>query len=148
MNGVPLDESDLARVVAPFGSSRTLPAAAYTSMEVFDIEVAELFSRTWLCIGRADELVAPGQVRAIEVFGEGVLLTRDGGGVLSAFSNVCRHRGHELVPVGKPMDAPLIRCPYHAWSYRLDGELRAAPTLTRSPQFDPADFRRHTWAEG
>ncbi len=58
-------------------------------------------------------------------------------GVVHGFSNVCRHRGHPLVEVGEPIDARLIRCPYHAWSYRFDGTLRSAPSLTQSPDFDP-----------
>lgn len=70
---VPLDDRALARVVAPFGESRTLPAGAYTSPEVFDWEQSELFASTWVCLGRLDELVAPGQVRGVEVAGEGMM---------------------------------------------------------------------------
>jgi Rieske 2Fe-2S family protein len=135
----PLDPADLAPVLAPFGESRTLPAAAYTSEEVFAWELRELFASTWVCVGRVDELLAPGQVRAVHVAAEGVLLARDSEGTVRAFSNVCRHRGHELAPIGDLLDARLIRCPYHSWSYRLDGTLRAAPTFIGTPGFDPSD---------
>jgi Rieske 2Fe-2S family protein len=85
-------------------------------------------------------LVGRGQVRAVEVSGEEVLLVRDGEGVLTAFSNVCRHRGHELAPIGDAIDARLIRCPYHSWSYRFNGDLRAAPTFTQTPGFEMGDY--------
>jgi phenylpropionate dioxygenase-like ring-hydroxylating dioxygenase large terminal subunit len=140
MNVAPLDHAELARVVAPFGENRTLPAAAYVSQEVFEWEMGNFFGATWVCVGRSDELVAPGQIRAIDVAGESVLLARDADGTLTAFSNVCRHRGHELAPVGDAIDARLIRCPYHSWSYRFNGDLRAAPTFTQTPGFDMSEF--------
>lgn len=136
----PLPRQDLEKVLAPFGESRALPADAYTSVEVFDWEMEAIFGRAWMCLGRADELVGPGQLRAVEVAGQGVLLARDLEGSLTAFSNVCRHRGHELAPVGDAIDAHLIRCPYHSWSYRFDGELRAAPTFTQTQGFDMSDY--------
>jgi Rieske 2Fe-2S family protein len=140
MSQAPLDTTSLEKVVAPFGENRTLTADAYTSREVFDWEMEDLFRSTWVCVGRGDELVGPGQIRAIEVAGEGVLLARDRDGALTAFSNVCRHRGHELAPVGEAIDARLIRCPYHSWSYRFNGDLRAAPTFTQTPNFDMSEF--------
>jgi glycine betaine catabolism A len=140
VNPAPLDKGDLDPVVAPFGESRTLPADAYTSQEVYRWEMEHLFGATWVCLGRGDELVSPGQIRAVDVAGEGVLLARDQAGLLAAFSNVCRHRGHELAPIGDAIDVRLIRCPYHSWSYRLNGELRAAPTFSQTPGFDMSEF--------
>lgn len=141
MSQAPLNTHDLEKVVAPFGQNRTFTADAYLSKDVFDWEMENLFRSTWMCVGRGDELVAPGQIRAIDVAGEGVLLARDrDNGTLTAFSNVCRHRGHELAPVGEAIDARLIRCPYHAWSYRFNGDLRAAPTFTQTPNFDMSEF--------
>ena len=128
------------RVVDPFGQSRTLPAAAYIDEEILAWEKENIFRATWVCVGRLDELVGPGQIRAIEVAGESVLLARDPDGTASAFSNVCRHRGHELAPIGNAIDARSIRCPYHAWSYRFDGSLRAAPTFAQTPGFDMSEF--------
>jgi Rieske 2Fe-2S family protein len=72
-----------------------------------------------------------------------VLLARDSEGVVRGFANVCRHRGHPLVPVGEAIDVRLIRCPYHSWSYRLDGSLRAAPTLTQTTDFDFSEWPLH-----
>jgi Rieske 2Fe-2S family protein len=75
----------------------------------------------------------------VAVGAQTVLLVRDGG-TLRAFSNVCRHRGHELVPVGEAVEARLIRCPYHAWTYRPDGTLKTAPTFTGASGFDEGDY--------
>jgi len=136
----PLDQTSLQKVIAPFGQNRTFPADAYLSQDVFEWEMENLFRSSWVCVGRGDELVGPGQIRAVDVSGEGVLLARDREGALTAFSNVCRHRGHELAPVGDAIDARLIRCPYHAWSYRFNGALRAAPTFTQTPGFDMSEF--------
>lgn len=127
-------------MLADFGENLTLPADAYVDEAVFEWELDHVFRGGWVCVGRATDLVAPGQIRAVEVGGEGVLLARDAEGALTAFSNVCRHRGHELAPVGDPIDARSIRCPYHSWSYRFDGLLRAAPTLTQSPGFQMTDY--------
>lgn len=136
----PLDQRRVDDLLRPFGASRSLPAAAYTSAELFAWERAEIFAGTWVCIGRTDDLLGPGQVRGVELGGESVLLTRDPGGTVRAFSNVCRHRGHTLVETGAAIDARLVRCPYHSWSYRLDGSLRSAPTMTQSRDFDAADW--------
>ena len=140
MTKAPIDQDALADVLAPFGKSRTLPAWAYHSEELFEWEQEELFGRHWVCLGRTDDLVAPGQLRAIEQGNQSVLLTRDREGVVRAFSNVCRHRGHQLVEVGEAIDARLIRCPYHSWSYRFDGALRAAPTFAQLPDFDRTEW--------
>ena len=140
MSAAPLDTVEIKQVVAPFGQNRTLPADAYVSEEVYAWEMDNIFRSTWVCVGRSDELVGPGQIRAVEVSGEGVLLARDREGALTAFSNVCRHRGHELAPVGDAIDARLIRCPYHSWSYRFNGELRAAPTFTQTPGFEMSEY--------
>jgi glycine betaine catabolism A len=136
----PFAQAALADVLAPFGKSRTLPARAYHAEELFEWEQEELFNRHWVCLGRTEDLLAPGQLRAIDQGNESVLLTRDREGVVRAFSNVCRHRGHPLLEVGEAVDARLIRCPYHSWSYRFDGGLRAAPTLTQSPDFDVTEW--------
>ncbi|HEX6146370.1 MAG TPA: aromatic ring-hydroxylating dioxygenase subunit alpha [Acidimicrobiia bacterium] len=140
MRPAPLDQDQITRVLDVFGSSLTLPADAYLSADVLAWEREHLWQETWNCVGRLDELVGPGQLRAIEVGGEGVLLSRDPGGELRAFSNVCRHRGHELAPIGDAFDARQIRCPYHSWAYRFDGSLRTAPKFTRSDNLDMADY--------
>ncbi|CAN5200713.1 aromatic ring-hydroxylating dioxygenase subunit alpha [soil metagenome] len=140
----PIEQLAVADVLVPFGESRTLPGEAYHSPDVFEWEQEHIFNRHWVCLGRTDDLLAPGQVRAVEHGGEEILIARDRDGTVRAFANVCRHRGHPLVAVGDAIDVRLIRCPYHSWSYRLDGSLRAAPTLTQSAGFDPAEWPLHS----
>ncbi|HEY1622812.1 MAG TPA: aromatic ring-hydroxylating dioxygenase subunit alpha [Streptosporangiaceae bacterium] len=121
----PVDASELAEALLPFGESRMLPRAAYTEEAVFDWERRHFFSE-FMCLGLSAELPSPGDQRA-EPAGEGsVLLVRGDDGVLHAFANTCRHRGHELLPCGGQATQKSIICPYHAWTYGLDGTLRGA----------------------
>jgi len=132
----PLDRADLEPVVAPIGFSRTLPAGAYVSEEVLAWERRHFFEGSWVCVGRSNEISGPGEQLALDIGSEGILLVRDGSGALRAFSNVCRHRGHELLQVGESARARVIRCPYHAWVYDLDGTLKGAPNLRDVPGFE------------
>ena len=146
----PLDLDAIEAVAAEFGNSRTLPADAYRSADVFAWERETIFESGWVCVGRTDDLALPGQLRAIDHGGESVLLARDQDGTLRAFSNVCRHRGHILVEPGDAIDARQIRCPYHSWAYRFDGELRTAPLLTQTDDFEASQWglvsiRAGTW---
>ncbi len=130
----PLDPAQLELSLAPFGSSRMLPRDAYRSADVLAWERAHLFEG-WMCLGRSAE-IKPGGMRAESVGEYGVLITRDKEGVLRAFENACRHRGHELLPCGGSADARAIVCPYHAWSYRHDGSLIGAPHFKEVESFD------------
>jgi glycine betaine catabolism A len=122
----PLDQAALADSLRPFGQSRMLPRAAYTDPAVFEWEQQNFFGGGWLCVGRSDQVAKPGDQRAERAGTGSVLLTRDDDGVLHAFANTCRHRGHELLPCGGSASQGVIVCPYHAWTYALNGELRAA----------------------
>jgi Rieske 2Fe-2S family protein len=128
MTAAPLDASAVAAALRPHGSSVMLPAAAYTADDVYAWERRHLFAGTWTCLGRVAELLADGTHRAVEVGDVGVLLTAEDGRI-RAYANVCRHRGHELLPVGGESTHRAVVCPYHGWSYRLDGSLRAAPGM-------------------
>jgi len=135
---------------------RTLPRAAYLDPEIFGLERERIFTREWVCVGRAESVAAPGEYVVLEVAGESVLLVRGHDAVLRAFYNVCRHRGCELVLTGA--DAPAvpesagssgtfatgIRCPYHSWTYSLDGSLRSAPFLEEGEGFTRADLPLHS----
>src|SRR5262245_18064914 len=83
------------RVLLPFGESRMLPQEAYVAPEVLDWERRHFFEGGWVCAGRADDLVRPGDQRAVRVGNSGILLVRDDAGALRGFYNVCRHRAHE-----------------------------------------------------
>jgi Rieske 2Fe-2S family protein len=130
----PVDQAALAASLAPFGQSRMLPRTAYVDPAVFAWEQRHFF-RGWMCVGRSDQIPQPGGQRA-EAVGEGsVLLVRDEEGVLRAFANTCRHRGHELLPCGAAAEQKVIICPYHSWTYALDGSLRAAAGFKNRPGF-------------
>jgi glycine betaine catabolism A len=147
----PLDPDQVTRSLAPFGSSRMLPRAAYLDAAVLAWEREHLFGG-WQCVGRSIDVAAGGM--SAQSLGEyGVLLTRDRDGVLRGFENACRHRGHELLPCGGSAQAKAIICPYHAWTYRFDGSLIGAPGHRDAPAFDksalglkPVEVREwHGW---
>ena len=133
----PFDAQQLAGALLPAGQGTLLPRAAYVDPAVLAWEKGNFFSG-WVCVGRADDLVEAGSQRAVAVGNAGVLLVRADDGVLRAFDNTCRHRGHELLPCGSATQKQGIVCPYHAWSYRLDGSLLGAPGFRHVPGFDPS----------
>ena len=112
----------------------TLPRASYLDATEFQREYAAIFESGWVCVGRSDTLTESGDYLAIRLQDQSLLVIKSNDGDLGAFYNVCRHRGTELVPLKDP--GPIsgqfsrsIVCPYHAWSYHLDGRLRGTPHL-------------------
>jgi glycine betaine catabolism A len=106
----------------------TLPGTYYTSPVMYELETEQIFARSWMCVGRADSVSRPGQLITAEVAGESVLVTRDRHGKLHGMLNVCRHRGTRLC-LTPAEDVSSIRCPYHGWTYGLDGRLLGAPNM-------------------
>ena len=135
----PVPADDLAAALAPFGTSRMLPRAAYVDPAVFEWEQRNIFSG-WHCVGHAADLDGVGAQRAVGSGANGILLVRGEDGVVRAFANVCRHRGHELMACGAATKRRGIVCPYHSWSFKLTGELRNAPGFDNGDGFDPAQF--------
>jgi phenylpropionate dioxygenase-like ring-hydroxylating dioxygenase large terminal subunit len=133
---------DIGPVQRSFEQAWHAPAGIYSSPEHFKEEQEKIFLSEWLMVGREEELLNPGDYKAIRIFNEPVLLTRDKDGVLGAFANVCRHRGVE-VAFGTG-NAKLFTCPYHGWTYRLDGTLLGAPTASRNAGFDRGNCRLPT----
>jgi len=134
----------------------TLPSSWYLQQEIFELEREHLFFNEWICVGREEELAGPGDHRVLDVYGESVLLLRNSEGSLRAFYNVCLHRGAQLCPVGEQQDSddrvPLrggvvggrrIVCPYHAWTYDLDGQLQRAPHMSEDMGFKVEDVHLH-----
>ena len=118
-----------------------LPRVAYVDVSVFEWEQHHFFERGWVTVGRAEDLRPPGSQRAVTVGKSGVLLVRGRDDCLRAFANVCRHRGHELLPCGgEAQTRQLVICPYHSWSYRLDGTLRQAPGFDGTADFDQENW--------
>jgi choline monooxygenase len=132
----------------PLLEASGLPAECYTGDAFFRAEIAHIHRRNWLFAGRDEEFAAPGDWRAIETVGGPVIVLRDRGGALRAFANCCRHRGSLLLEGSG--NARAISCPYHGWSYRLDGSLITAPDMERTIGFDKAAhglaaIRLETW---
>jgi len=132
----PMDPAAIAKSLRPFGESVMLPPAAYTDPAVFEWEQRYFFADGWMCVGHSDQVARPGDQRAEPAGTGSVLLTRDDDGVLRAFANTCRHRGHELLPCGASASRNAIICPYHCWTYTLNGKLSGAAGFKGQPGFD------------
>jgi glycine betaine catabolism A len=131
--------------VSTYGQ-RTLPQAMYTSEEHFAREWDLVLGRSWLLVMREAEVAKPGDFKVVDLHGESILVVRGQDGTLRAFFNLCRHRGTRLCdkPAGKL--GALIQCPYHAWTYGLDGRLVGVPDAKEIEGFDKADFPLHPCA--
>jgi Rieske 2Fe-2S family protein len=135
----PFDPADLEPSLRPFGQSRMLPRDAYVSPRVFAFEQERFFAGSWTCVGREGDLEGTGAQRAVKVGRAGVLLARGTDGKVRAFANTCRHRGHELLGIGEATSRRTVLCPYHAWTYDLDGTLRVAPGFREHTDFRPGE---------
>jgi choline monooxygenase len=110
----------------------TLPYGWYTDPEILQEERERIFRPSWQYVGHTGQLAQPGYF-ASEAAGTPIVVARDRDGVLRGFVNVCRHRGH-IVADGE-QSRETLQCPYHAWTYGLDGRLRAAPRSEEEPDF-------------
>ena len=128
----------LGDVSSDISVSSTLPPACYSGTDVLAAELSGLLRRSWLGVARADELKAPGDYRVLELAGTSTILVRDDEGRLRAYANVCRHRGTRLLDGAG--NAAHIRCPFHGWTYGLDGSLRGATRMGATRGFRHADM--------
>ena len=123
----------IANVSVPFAQARAMPPGVYTSQAFLAHEVADVFAKEWVSVGRASSLAKPGDYLTYELAGQPILVIRDGDNKLRAMSNVCLHRMSTLLE-GTGNKRQIV-CPYHAWTYGLDGTLRAAPAMTLNESF-------------
>ncbi|MBA3415521.1 MAG: aromatic ring-hydroxylating dioxygenase subunit alpha [Chloroflexia bacterium] len=123
---------------AALAAGQTLPAGWYTDPAIFRREQAAIFRRSWQYAGHAARLAAAGDYFTVDLGAVPVVVLSDRAGTLRAFVNVCRHRGHQVAHGHG--NARALQCPYHAWTYGLDGSLRAAPRADREPGFDPCGY--------
>jgi Rieske 2Fe-2S family protein len=119
--------------------TRTLPGRFYYDPAIWQLEQERIFSRLWVCVGRADQFPAAGHYQTMSVGNESVLMVRGEDGGLRAFLNVCRHRGARLCSAHHGQ-ARALQCRYHAWTYGLDGRLLRAPGLQDTGDFDRGAF--------
>lgn len=126
----------------PSGLSKpafTLPARYYTSPEIFQAEMDRFYFGSWICAGRDERIPKPGDYFLRNFAGESMIVTRDSAGAIRAFFNVCRHRGTRMCTAPEGTFAGRIACPYHGWTYALDGSLLGAPHMEQ-PGFFRADY--------
>ena len=124
--------------MASTAAGHTIPFDWYADPDVLRLERERIFRRTWQYAGRSDQVAEPGSFFTCDAGGIPIVVVRGDEEVLRAFLNVCRHRG-SLVCEGEGRRETL-QCPYHAWTYGLDGSLRAAPRADREPGFDRAEL--------
>ena len=120
----------------------TLPASAYRDPAMFERERRDIFAREWLLYGRSDQLLSPGDFLSATIIGYPVIVVRQADGSLRGFHNVCRHRAAMLTQdTSGSMPGGMIRCPYHSWTYQLDGCLNRAPGFGAAKgEVEPADL--------
>ncbi len=123
--------------------ARTLPGRYYNAPEVLAEEQERIFRRRWICVGRASALAAPGDYMLAQIAGESIIVLRDQSGERRAFYNVCRHRGTRLCEAERGRLSETIQCPYHAWTYALDGRLIGAPHMHEVEGFDKKAYPLH-----
>jgi Rieske 2Fe-2S family protein len=118
-----------------------LPTEYYVSEEIFKTEMRKVFSRQWLYAGQLSQLQKPGDYYVRDVGPESLIIARDMEGRLRAFFNVCRHRGSRICKDNTAGNAKIFVCPYHSWTFGIDGRLKAAPGARDGREFNFADWR-------
>jgi choline monooxygenase len=122
---------------AALQDAHTIPALWYTDARIAQLELQNVFSRAWQAVGRTEQVEKPGQYVTASVAGEPVVAVRGSDGKLRAFYNVCRH--HAMTVMNQPCgQAQQLRCPYHGWTYNLEGELRGMTEFEGVCNFDRA----------
>lgn len=143
-----LSAAGVAGARRAFEEAATLPADAFTSVDVYEREVEQVLVREWLCVGRVDQVANPGDYFTLDLLGDALVVVRDLGGTVRVLSRICRHRGAELVQGAGNRRS--FQCPYHAWTFHLDGRLSGAPYMDGAKGFDKAscrlpEIRMETW---
>jgi phenylpropionate dioxygenase-like ring-hydroxylating dioxygenase large terminal subunit len=137
--------SVLARYLEDDAPSISLPARAYASPKLYELERDQIFGRSWVLVAHHSQLARPGDYVALTVAGEPVLVARDQNGALHGMSPICRHRMMPVVQPGAGRTESFI-CPYHLWRYGLDGHLTGATYMRGNKAFDPTDCRLPAFA--
>lgn len=133
--------ADVDHCTDPVATARLLPPEVYTGEEFWEFEKEAVFGREWLCIGHVNEIPEPGDQLPLTILDEPIVMLRDLGGDVRVMSAVCQHRGQPLfgglAGEGRDLAAPclsgrVMKCPYHNWTFDLDGRLAAAPSMTET----------------
>jgi Rieske 2Fe-2S family protein len=124
----------------PIAGAHTLPQEFFTSPELFAQEFDRIFARRWICIGRESKIAKNGDYFLHTIGKESIIVLRDQSGEVRAHYNTCRHRGARMCEAASGTFSETIQCPYHAWTYALDGRLVGAQTSDSIPGFDKKNF--------
>ncbi len=135
-----LTRSETDAVRKPVNEASLLPPRCYQDPAFYALEIERVFMRSWLPVGRVEQVANPGDYFTLDLFNEPVLIVRDRAGRLHAHSNVCRHRSRVVVE-GAGTCTGLFTCPYHGWSYELDGRLKRATYMDKAQSFDQQSIR-------
>ena len=133
-----LDMTQTEQIPADWDRSG-LPAWAYNNLELFDLEREVLFRRHWQLAGHVSNIPDPGNFFCFDLVGERAVIIRGQDGMVRAFHNVCRHRGSRVVAKEEGACKSALVCPFHGWSFNLDGTFRSAPFPRSLPQLDPVE---------
>jgi choline monooxygenase len=136
-------QPQLTATQRPLAEASVLPPACYTSSEWLDLEVQTIFMREWICIGRQETIPKAGDYFTISVGNEPVAAVRGKDGIVRAFSNVCRHRASPVL-TARSGNVKTLCCPYHCWTYSLDGRLFSTPGYP-PPMEHVKDFNREEY---
>ena len=120
--------------------AKTLPQRYFVSPAVFAEEQEKIFSKQWVLVGHQSQIAQAGDYFTTEIAGESLIVVRDKRGAIHGFYNVCRHRGSRLIENRNGQLSAAIQCPYHAWTYALDGRLIGAPHMDETPGFNKTDY--------
>lgn len=131
---------DVHLIAESISRGRTLPAAWYTSPDVFELEKQTLWTKSWQYVGVVGQIPEPGSFFTTHAGHIPIVVVRDRAGSIRAFANICAHRGYPLVdtPCGRKST---LQCRYHGWTYALDGSLRAAPRSAQNESFSTEGLR-------
>lgn len=138
MNTVAIDELTKS-VTVPFEQAHAMPSSVYTSEDFLQAELDSIFSKDWFCAGRSSSISEPGEYLTLELAGQPIMVVREKSGELRAQSNVCLHRMSTLLH-GRGKTSSIV-CPYHAWTYELNGKLRGAPAMEENQSFCKKNLR-------
>ncbi len=144
MKHSPITLSTLAQLkvlaALPLSQATAMPPPMYQSADIHALEQTHIFNEQWLCAGRSDAIPQAGDYLSYHIGSQPVLVIRQEDGSIKAFANVCRHRMMTLLDGQGHCKRKRIICPYHAWSYGIDGQLLGAPQMDKRPGFDKANY--------
>ncbi len=135
---ISLFKQQLSNVKPPISTAHSLSPACYSDAEVLELEKKYIFQANWIGLGRADQWQNSGNYSSLEIVGIPIIVLRDNKNKLRAFANSCRHRGAKLLD--SHGTCQVIRCPFHRWTYALDGRLLTAPKIKNGNGFDYGQY--------